>query len=49
MDDKQIDYVPITRKGQPYGLISMPDVVKYRLSEIDAEAEALRAYVAGHS
>ena len=47
MDDKQIHYVPITRNGQLYGIINMLDLVKYRLSEIDAEAKALRAYVAG--
>ncbi len=47
MDDKQIQYVPITRHGQLYGIINMLDLVKYRLSEIDAEARALKAYVAG--
>ena len=47
MDGMQIQYVPITRKGQLYGIINMLDLVKYRLSEIDAEAKALKAYVAG--
>lgn len=47
MDGKQIHYVPITRHGQLYGIINMLDLVKYRLSEIDAEARALKAYVAG--
>ena len=47
MDGKQIHYVPITRHGQLYGIINMLDLVKYRLSQIDAEARALKAYVAG--
>jgi CBS domain-containing protein len=47
MDGKQIQYVPITRQGQLYGIINMLDLVKYRLDEIDAEARALKAYVAG--
>jgi CBS domain-containing protein len=47
MDDKQIQYVPITRQGQLYGIINMLDLVRYRLSQIDAEARALKAYVAG--
>ena len=46
MDDKQIHYVPITCNGQLYGIINMLDLVKYRLSEIDREARALKAYVA---
>jgi CBS domain-containing protein len=47
MDDKQIQYVPITKSGQLYGIINMLDLVKYRLEQIDAEAKALKAYVAG--
>ena len=47
MDGRQIQYVPITSQGQLYGIINMLDLVKYRLSEIDAEARALKSYVAG--
>jgi CBS domain-containing protein len=49
MDDHQIQYVPITMNGQLYGIINMLDLVKYRLSQIDAEASALKAYVLGAS
>jgi signal-transduction protein with cAMP-binding, CBS, and nucleotidyltransferase domain len=49
MDGKQIQYVPITRNGQLHGIINMLDLVRYRLSQIDAEAAALKAYVAGTS
>ena len=47
MDEHQIQYVPITKNGMLYGIINMLDLVKYRLQEIDAEAKALKAYVAG--
>jgi CBS domain-containing protein len=47
MDEHQIQYVPITMNGQLYGIINMLDLVKYRLSQIDAEANALKAYVLG--
>lgn len=47
MDDHQIQYVPITKDGLLYGIINMLDLVRYRLAQIDAEAAALKAYVAG--
>ena len=47
MNERQIQYVPIVKNGALYGIINMLDLVKYRLSQIDAEATALRAYVTG--
>ncbi len=47
MDDKQIQYVPILKDGALHGIVNMLDLVKFRLSEIDAEVEALKAYVGG--
>jgi predicted transcriptional regulator len=47
MNERQIQYVPIMNNGTLYGIINMLDLVKYRLSQIDAEAAALRAYVTG--
>ncbi len=47
MDEHQVQYVPITKDGMLYGIINMLDLVKYRLAQIDAEAKALMAYVAG--
>lgn len=49
MDAHQIRHVPITDNGELCGIISMLDVVKYRLEEIEAEAEALKDYVAGRA
>lgn len=39
--------MPITRNAELCGIISMLDVVKYRLDEINAEAEAMKDYIAG--
>ena len=47
MDEHQIQYVPVTKDGFLYGIINMLDLVKHRLAQIDAEAAALKAYVAG--
>jgi CBS domain-containing protein len=47
MDRYQIHYVPITCNGLLCGIITMLDLVKYRLAEIEAEANALRSYIAG--
>jgi len=47
MDEKQIQYVPITKNGVLYGIINMLDLVKYRLAQVDAEANALKAYING--
>ncbi|HEX4892430.1 MAG TPA: CBS domain-containing protein, partial [Hyphomicrobiaceae bacterium] len=49
IDEHQIQYVPITKDGLLYGIINMLDLVKYRLAQIDAEAAALKAYVAGRA
>ena len=47
MDEFQIEHVPVTKDGQLYGIITMLDLVRYRLNEIDTEARALKAYVIG--
>jgi len=39
-------HVPIVKNGRLAGLISIGDVVKYRLEEIDNERHALRQYIA---
>jgi CBS domain-containing protein len=47
MDRHQIHYVPVTERGALRGIINMLDLVKYRLAEIETEANALKAYVSG--
>ena len=40
-------HVPVEAHGQLVGIISIGDVVKARMSEIEAEAEHIKAYIAG--
>jgi CBS domain-containing protein len=47
MDEYQVQYVPITKHGFLYGIINMLDLVKHRLTQLSAEAAALKDYVAG--
>jgi CBS domain-containing protein len=48
MTDRRIRHVPvIDAGGELYGLISIGDVVKHRLDEVQREAEAMRDYIAG--
>ena len=46
MSDRHIRHLPCVEGDRLCGMISIGDVVKYRLVEIEAEAEALRAYIA---
>src|SRR3954454_9529992 len=46
MTDRRIRHVPVVEKdGRLCGMISIGDVVKHRLDEIEGEADALREYV----
>ena len=46
MTDRRIRHVPVVEKdGRLCGMISIGDVVKQRLDEIEGEADALREYV----
>ena len=47
MDLHQIRHVPITQHRELCGIINMLDVVKYRLDEIKAEAEAMKDSIVG--
>jgi CBS domain-containing protein len=47
MTSRRIRHIPVVeRDGQLAGMISIGDVVKHRLDEIQGEAEALREYIA---
>jgi len=39
-------HVPVIEEGQLAGIISIGDVVKYRVHEIESESNALREYIA---
>ena len=45
---RRIHHVPVVdEQGRLRGLVSMSDVVKYQLHEIQAEADAMREYIIG--
>ncbi len=49
MTRHRIRHLPVMRDSQLVGLISIGDVVKHRLDELEMEAAVLRdSYVAGH-
>ena len=45
MSEKRIRHIPVTENGELCGIVSIGDVVKDRLDEIEREASALRDYV----
>ena len=46
MTDRRVRHLPVMRNGQLVGVISIGDVVKHRLAEIEHEAQSLREYIA---
>ena len=46
MTSGRFRHLPITRDGVLAGIISIGDVVKYHLSEIEMEASAMKEYIA---
>ncbi len=46
MTAQRIRHLPVVEQGRLVGIVSIGDVVKYRLEEIEYEAGALREYVA---
>ena len=39
-------HVPVVEDGRLLGIVSIGDVVKYRVAEIETETRALRDYIA---
>ena len=48
MTERRIRHIPVLRNGKLAGLVSIGDVVKNRLDEIELETTSLKAYVAGN-
>jgi CBS domain-containing protein len=46
MTDRRIRHLPVFDGEQLIGFISIGDLVKFRITEVQAEAEAMRAYIA---
>jgi CBS domain-containing protein len=45
MTDGRFRHIPVVRRGELLGLVSIGDVVKARLEETQHETEALKAYI----
>ena len=46
MTDKRIRHLPVVDDGKLAGIVSIGDLVKHKIGEIEAEAEALKGYIA---
>lgn len=47
MTSRRFRHVPVEKDGKLAGMISIGDVVKSRIREIEQEAEHIKAYIAG--
>jgi len=47
MTNRRIRHLPVVRDGRLCGIVSIGDVVKSRLDEIEFEASSLRSFVTG--
>jgi CBS domain-containing protein len=45
MTQRRIRHLPIVEGGQIRGIVSIGDLVKHRMERIEAEADAMRAYI----
>jgi CBS domain-containing protein len=46
MTDRRIRHLPVCQNGRLVGIISIGDLVKRKISEVEAEAEGLKSYIA---
>ncbi len=46
MTDRRIRHLPVYSGGQLVGLVSIGDLVKWKIAETEAEAEAMKTYLA---
>lgn len=45
MTERRIRHLPVVEGGEIRGIVSIGDLVKYRMERIEAEAEAMRSYI----
>lgn len=46
MTNSRIRHLPVKENGKLAGIVSIGDVVKWRIAEVESRAEALREYIA---
>jgi len=47
MTERRIRHIPVVEHGRLAGIISIGDVVKNRLDEVESEASSMREFIAG--
>lgn len=45
MTRRRVRHLPVVENGRMIGFVSIGDLVKYRIEQIEAEAEAMRSYI----
>jgi CBS domain-containing protein len=45
MTRRRVRHLPVVEGGRVIGVVSIGDLVKYRIDRIEAEAEAMRSYI----
>ena len=45
MTQRRVRHLPVVSGGELVGIVSIGDLVKYRMERIEQEAEAMRAYI----
>ena len=45
MTQRRIRHLPVVEEGRILGIVSIGDLVKYRMERIEAEADAMRTYI----
>jgi len=45
MTQRRIRHLPVVERGELIGIVSIGDLVKYRMERIEAEADAMREYI----
>ncbi len=45
MTQRRVRHLPVLEDGELRGIVSIGDLVKHRMERIEAEAEAMRAYI----
>jgi CBS domain-containing protein len=46
MTDRRVRHLPVCQADRLVGLVSIGDLVKWKISEVEAEAEGLKSYIA---
>jgi CBS domain-containing protein len=45
MTDRRVRHIPVMRRGELVGIVSIGDVVKHRLAEKELETDSLKQYI----